>query len=445
MVIGITIFCVVVAIFGYTRSKFFLNHITVMFLLWGIIVPISSLGLYGVTIPNTHTYVVILVGLIGFFLGGTLWWGPQRYKISIKSNINQRKYENHICDYKINKKFLCVLILISLIYYVYKLILIIELLRSGVNYAYIRNLVTSENENIMHNSRMILAIQTFIASPTAFLVIALMPIELLKKGNKDKVLIYLSSVMLFLWVITTGGRSVILWFALYFVCAFSMRRNESNKVEWRRIIRRYRFVVIIGAVLLFIFFLKMTLSRKGTEVDLLKEIYIYFVAPIPFLDHHLYNVDMNYTNVYGFGISSFYGLIYPILYVIRFVSGSYPSWITEIYYMSFRMLERGFDIGGHIWMNAFATAFFQPYIDGREAGVFVIMLIFGAMCAKTFYKARYTGDKKALLLYLLLLQKVMFSMVRFYFTMQAQAMCFLYAFFALIPVASTSIAESNKE
>ncbi len=445
MVIGITIFSIIAALLGYLRSKYFLNHITVMFTLWGIIVPLSSMGLYGVTIPGTHTYFVILTGLIGFFAGGMLWWGPQRIRFTLRRAGRERTAARKTnTDYELNKEFLYVLIVISLIYYIYKLYLIILLLRSGANFAYIRNLVTSEEENVMHSSRLILAVQTFIASPMAFLMIALMPIELQKKEKRDKLFIHLTIAMLVLWVVTTGGRSVILWFVLYFICVFTIRRSPEKKVEWKRLFRKYRFAIIAGAALLAVIFLRMTLSRKGADVNLLKEIYVYFVAPIPFFDHHLLNVDTNYIGVLGYGVSSFYGLIYPFLFIMRLVFGTYPNWISEIYYMSFQMLEKGYGIGGDIWMNAFATAFFQPYVDGRETGVLIIMIIFGAMCGRYFYKARYQNDKRALLIYLLLLQKVMFSMVRFYFTMQAQAMCFIYAYFALKPSAVNEGIPMNK-
>ena len=96
--------------------------------------------------------------------------------------------------------------------------------------------------------------------------------------------------------------------------------------------------------------------------------------------------------------------------------------------MSFEMMETGYYIGGGLYMNAFVTAFYQPYLDGRYVGVFLILMLFGFMCNQFFVRAYYDIDMKAILIYILLLQKILFSFVRFYFTQQAQALCFILAF-----------------
>lgn len=92
------------------------------------------------------------------------------------------------------------------------------------------------------------------------------------------------------------------------------------------------------------------------------------------------------------------------------------------------MMETGSYIGGGLYMNAFVTVFYQPYLDGRYLGVFLILLIFGYMCGFFFKKAYYSFDVQAILIYILLLQKILFSFVRFYFTQQAQSICFILAF-----------------
>lgn len=91
-------------------------------------------------------------------------------------------------------------------------------------------------------------------------------------------------------------------------------------------------------------------------------------------------------------------------------------------------METGYYIGGGLYMNAFVTAFYQPYLDGRYVGVFLILMLFGFMCNQFFVRAYYDIDMKAILIYILLLQKILFSFVRFYFTQQAQALCFILAF-----------------
>lgn len=139
------------------------------------------------------------------------------------------------------------------------------------------------------------------------------------------------------------------------------------------------------------------------------------------------------SNMYGYGISSFYGLLYPVLFALSEIGiNVFTPFVETIYGMSFQDLQMGVDVGGGIYMNAFVTAFYQPYLDGRYIGVIFIMLIFGFASGRAFYKFYYKQNKKALLIYLLLLQKIVFSYVRFYFTQQAQSICFILAFIIIL-------------
>ena len=115
----------------------------------------------------------------------------------------------------------------------------------------------------------------------------------------------------------------------------------------------------------------------------------------------------------------------------------FTPYVLTIYNMSFQDLQVGYDIGGDINMNAFVTAFYQPYLDGRYIGIFFILALFGFVSGRFFLKAYYKNDMKAVLIYILLLQKIVFSFVRFYFTQQAQSICFLLSFFVVVACKSS--------
>ena len=85
--------------------------------------------------------------------------------------------------------------------------------------------------------------------------------------------------------------------------------------------------------------------------------------------------------------------------------------------------------------------FYQPYIDGRFVGVFLICFLFGYLCNYSYKLAHDHKNLKYVLIYLLLLQKITDSMVRFYFTQTSQAVCIIYALFAVVPV----IRKNKKE
>lgn len=414
--------CIIIALYGYIKSRFLLNPITSMFGLWGILLPCSGMGFYSTNIPGEEFYLVVLIGLLGYLLGTILG----RKKIVVGINIDPKANIRDPKKYKINYTILYILGTIAIIYYFAQLMVVFRLLLSGYDYSYIRELVVSGENNVLNSSALFTVLYNFIASPVTYLLIALLPVELFF-GKKKKIFIIMSLGVMFLFVLTTGGRSVILWILLYFVCVFMFYQRSTNKYDFRQI-RKYKRWIIAGSIILFIFLLVMTKSRKGKDVDLLQQIFVYFVAPLPHADHYFEVVKD--TNVFGYGVSSFYGLLYPFFFLLRLIGvfQEYPKFITDIHYMSFEMMETGYYIGGGLYMNAFVTAFYQPYLDGRYMGVFLVMMLFGFICNQFFVRSYYELDMKAILIYILLLQKILFSFVRFYFTQQAQALCFILAF-----------------
>lgn len=432
MVVVITIFCWIIAILSLIQSKFIFHPIGIMFFIWGILIPISYSGVYGVYIPSDKSYTIMAVGLLGYLLGTLIGLHKTSFKVvlSTKRVNNSREF----IGYEVRYNLLYILNWISIIYFIFQALIVLKLLSSGFDYSYIRELATSEDNNVLRQSSVLSNIRVFIATPLTYLDIALLPVEIFY-GRKDKKLIRQILIMIFLWVFTSGGRSIIVWEILYFACVLLIQKQEISKIEWNKIFDKYKYPIIVGSIALFLFLYFITISRKGKGVDFLKQFYIYYVAPLSFFDKHVKSLD-SLTSGYlmGYGVSSFYGFLYPILFVYKLISGSYPPFIESIYYRSFGILEQGVDIGGGIWMNAFATFFYQPYLDGRYIGTFIILMIFGYFCMRVYKKAKEGNDPKFLLVYLLLLQKITDSMVRFYFTQQVQAIAFILALIVVTKV-----------
>ncbi|MCD8011766.1 MAG: oligosaccharide repeat unit polymerase [Lachnospiraceae bacterium] len=421
--------CIVAAFYGYYKYRFIFNPITSMFFIWGIILSISELGLYSTVVPSDKFYLIAAFGLLAFFLGTLLGSKDIRITLGKRNVATYSGLRSKQSVYTINYNLMYILGAISLIYYFIQLAVVVRLLLSGYDYSYIRTLAVSVDENGLNSSQLFTVLYNFIASPTTYLLIALLPIEIFF-GKRKKLFIAECIMVMVLFVLTTGGRSVILWFGIYLLLVFLLY-CKFNKINNIRISKKYKRLLIVCGIALFMFLFYMTLSRRSGDVDFVKEIFLYFVAPLPHADHYFDVVDK--SGKYGYGVSSFYGLLYPFFFLLRLIGifNGYPEFITEIRYMSFDMMETGYYIGGGIYMNAFVTAFYQPYLDGRYLGVFIIMLLFGFVCNLYFVRAYKEKDVKAMLIYCLLLQKVIFSFVRFYFTQQAQSLCFLLAFLAI--------------
>lgn len=437
MAVAITIGCWLVAVLFLLQSKFIFHPIAIMFVIWGILIPISAQGVYGVYIPSDHSYTIIGIGLLGYFIGAVLGRISPYYKFTFGKHDNS-EYDKST-RYVLRYNLLYILNWVAIIYFIIQSVVVMKLLMSGYDYSYIRDLAVSEDYNVLRQSKLMTNLRVFIATPLTYLDCALLPIEIFY-GRKDRKLILQVITMIFLWVFTSGGRSVIVWETLYFACVLLVRKRTYSRIEWKNLFSRYKVPILFGGSALLIFLYVITISRKGEGVDFLKQFYIYYVAPLSFFDHHIKELDNATGYVMGYGVSSFYGFLYPFLYVIKSMTGTYSPFIEGIYYRSFGILEHGVDIGGGIWMNAFATFFYQPYLDGRYVGTFIILLIFGYLCMKVYRRAKLGDDPKYLLLYLLLLQKITDSMVRFYFTQQVQALSFVLAIIIMKKVTDQDTA-----
>lgn len=417
VIIGIT--CLFIAFYGYNKTRYVFNPITAMFIMWGIILPFSCWGFYDTVVPSDKVYLIIVIGLAAYFIGTICGMKPVEYSLGHMKTSGFKAY-------KMNYSLFYVLGLITIIYYASQLAVVIGLLRAGYDYSYIRTLAVAVDTNELRSSALITITKAFIATPMTYLTLALLPMEMFRK-KKNWIVIIESICLMFFYLLTTGGRSVLLWCALYFLATFLMQKKKINHDALKKFVRKYRALILFGSIILLIVLLRMTVARKGEDVDLLKQMYIYFICPLQNFDHHIDVVDS--SKMYGYGLSSFYGLLYPVMFFLSKLGiNVFTPHLQTIYSMSFQDLQMGINIGGGIYMNAFVTAFYQPYLDGRYIGTILIMLIFGFASGRFFYSAYYKQDKKALLIYLLLLQKIIFSYVRFYFTQQAQSICFLLAF-----------------
>lgn len=427
MIFLVSFICALIAVWGFfNKDRYFFNPVTTMFAIWAIILPFSALNLYKVPPISDKALYIITIGLLGYLLGILL--SERTYKVTFFDKV----IHDPCTKFTFNYKLLYFLYTIALIYLLFSAAVALRLLAQGYNLAYIRSLATAEDTNALRSSIITITIKNFLATPVVYLAIAIMPIELLM-GNKNKIIVITTLLMIFCWVISVGGRSIILWTILYFIAVFLFAKGKSFSIY---ISKRVKRLIVFSIILLFGFLLWSTLSRKGAGTDLWRQIFIYYIAPLKHFDKYVEKIDTQYSNFYGHGAASFYGFAYPFLFLYRllFGHGKYPAFWTLVRDLSFSQLEHTTWLGGDIQMNAFVTIFYQPYIDGRFVGVFVICFLFGIACGYTYKLAYRFKNIKYVLIYLLFLQKIFDSMVRFYFTQTSQVMCLIYALFVCIPI-----------
>jgi len=431
LVVFLSILFLIISYWGYKKYRFILNPVTAMFMPWALILPFSNHSFYEVVDPSPRVYTILTIGLLSYLAGVTVF--SENFRVVLRKNATVGKQiQDRVQTYEFNYNLLHILSAIAIVYYLYQTLLVFRYLLAGYDYSHIRSMAIMGENSELYSSYFVYLIKVFIAVPLTYLSIAVLPVEIFF-GKRDRLLIIESLALMAMFVITTGGRSVILWMVMYFACTILFFRKKNGSRF--KIPRKYRRLLLIGFILVFLLLLAITLSRKGRDVDLLKQVFIYYVAPLTHFDYYIDVV--NESGMTGLGLASFYGLLYPVLFILRFLGfySTYPEFVQTISYMSFQMMEKGHNIGGNIYMNAFVTIMYQPYLDGRIPGVIIILFVFGALAGRYFSKSMYQNNLKAFLLYNLMLQKILSSGVRFYFTQQSQAFCFIMAFLILRKVS----------
>ena len=413
--------CVLATLFGYMIYKKISNPCSIFFLLWAILVVFSKMGLYGINVPSANTYLLLFIGLLSFFIGFILGMPQKKHSITVALNDQINKKINADTEYILNKKILLVLYVITFLYLIYQSYIVINMMRSGLDLSMIRELSTSTDYNILRSSNFMIAIQNFITTPTVYLAIAILPIEWFR-GNRNKILIISTLLMVVTWVLTTGGRSIIIWFLIYVIYLYKW---SGKKIELKKKKKLIIFIVVIVSV---VGLVVATTARKGENTDFFFQIYQYFVAPISHFEYRINQLNSTYSGIKGYGIASYYGLLYPFMFVFNLFGWEYPELITTIRYLSFTNLEEVVTLG-NVRMNAFVTTFFHFYLDGGIFGIIFGSILFGYFAMFFYRKSDLGRNCKYTLIYLLIFQKLIFSFVRFYFTQPIQGISFILAFF----------------
>lgn len=420
------IICALIAIFAYKIEKNWYNPATVVFSIWAIVLFLYSLKLYGIYDVNGTTYATIAMGLFCFFIGYIVCTAGKRQIVFTQRNHSQIK---EYINYRLLK--ICGVIVFAL--FAEEAIETLVLIRSGISLFDIRTSLQgyaeySFSDNLYLLRSMIGPLYTWVIIPIYNAMLIISCIDLFV-GKKDKFLILLSVVCLLLKSFKEGSRVALFSFMIYLF--FAMVIYGKKIVLSKKTKKRIRLVIL--AAILFIFIISNIRISTGKKT-IFEEIYLYFVCCIPLWNHWLSEM-MTRSMEYTYGATSLYGILQLPVTVLSILNGSTPEWYqagqkaiqdTEMF-IQVRNASYSFR------SNAFTTMFYYFYKDAGAIGIILGETLLGGVCTST-YKRMRKGIKAGLkserqvFVYLLLLQALVLSFVRVYFSVASYSFTFLYAF-----------------
>jgi oligosaccharide repeat unit polymerase len=351
---------------------------------------------------SDKTYYIVIIGILGFLIGNVISACIKLYKESKKIIGLKRENKNEIHKFNINWGFANIILLISLSGTAALFLVTLKYLLSGYSFLQIHNMFYAYGENNQLLSGFFNDYVVWIAVPCLYVSLFVALVGFFEKKAKKIYLLGTITSMLF-YLVGNASRFVIVTVLVSIVVLIFYYKPTIDKKVKKNVKQ-----IFIGACIVFIF-LMLVRTRTSTNRSV-NSIYAYLSIPIGLLDYWVNWFD-SVGNSYAYGGGFLFGII------------AWINWFTSKlgFQLSIYSLVSSYVINTqNVWVNifptksynAFCTMFYYFYFDFGMIGVVLESIIFGYMCHNVYYKSIIKNDKNNLLLYLLFIQCILFSFVR---------------------------------
>ncbi len=417
-----------IALLSWMKERNFYNPAFLMSVLWGLITLFADMRLYNMFGASDMTYKVIFLGIIAFAIGCFIIC---TLNIQIKTGKTIKLFvpsENAFLYYRATRV-ICIISILLLAYPAYKSI---GYLTSGLDMSYIR---TEENV-VVYTNPILRLVYNYIVRPFSFAILPIFAVDFFVSQKRDKIITISSIVVVVERVLIEGGRFVILYIICSLLMGFVMTKKKL-KIKKSVIVL---LVIILAVATIAIY--QVSLSR-GTE-DIGYSLYVYFCGVVPHLSIRLDRIV--YAGQHTYGLSFFSGILTFVFAIFENLGFSPPYFFTSV--KALMNVEDGVAITSELGssFNAFVGPYFYMFLDGGYLGVFLGMMAYG-MISYYFYKRLVKNfSYRDMTFYILIVQGIVTSMVRFQFVNVYYTLAFVYIYFLINKREkySTSIKDKMK-
>lgn len=403
----ISIGILVVSILAVRLCKKAFNPLTIMCVIWSIILFLSSLCLFNLRQADMETYLALVLGIV-FFISGYLigFFKKKTYRLRVGNT-----FLGADCDVEMRARLVWSFLVFALVF---------EVINSGKSLSILLNggsldsVLLSVRENAADARGTIMnVINNLIVGPFQFAIFPICAYNIVCKKNKFMTLFIL--LLLGVGVISSGGRVFVIYLIASLCASFTIsplgRNTMRNTIKKIRKQKR-RFVILIAFMI--VVFVLLSLSRSGNR--LIQHTYLYFsMQPIMF---ETWSKSISEKGLYGFGEAALNGFTFHILYIIKNIFNiPFPNHWYDVF-KSIILVDTSWKpitLQG-LPANAYVSAFWYFYLDGRLPGIVIESFIWGYLCSKVFKKTIKNPNMKNLCIYSMILFSVVDSYVRIRFT-----------------------------
>ena len=413
----IYVFCFLIALLGILKEKNIYNPLFVFFLIWGFAIAGAKMQLYNIYEVSDETYTIVFIGLLSFFIGYMVIDIFFIKKFTPRNNLNFENFKKtnpNNFNLNLNYKYIYVFAFCALIFFGSSAIKALQILIDGNTFHYIR---TISSDDVLAGSPIIRSLRAYIFVPGLSILIIISAIDLIV-GKKDKKLFLLTFIISLLQTLSTGGRITFLNFIFYIILS-RLIFNRKIKIN-----KKTKIIINISTVIIIFLFIFISKSRGITSLT--SSLYFYLSGAFPHLDYRLGVIDAMEYQTYGFAALN--GLFTSIFFILKNLGiTNYPVLFQET--VQYINVENFVSIGQNVYFNAFVTPFFYFYLDGRYIGVILGSFLYGIIASLSYNNMKRNLTLKHILLFMIVIQGLATSIIRFQFIDMAYFLSFVYVLF----------------
>lgn len=405
----------------YTNGKK-ITHAVIFPLLWCVIMLFESMHLFGLYKSSRETYAVIAIGVTSFLIGSAVC------RRVVFSNSRSEVYSIRIGYY-----FLLSILTFALM--LYPAIVNISALQLGdTSFTEIR-----QSFGNIYSSTLLKLLYNYIALPFSTACLPITAVIVFSDYDKrDKVYsILLTAVVVAEKIYIDAGRGIILYFFCMIFFAYKLLIPQKDRALKKKAKRYLTVLGIVAAVV----YLSITYAREGAAV--LRQFYVYICGCVPFLDLSIAN--FNRSQQYLFGAGGFHGitqLFFTTFDNLKIISYPAMAQLADDLYNKILVRQA---IGSSLYFNAYATAFYNVYLDGGIFAVFLEMFLYGGISRCVYNRViREPRNYRAKAVYIFLLYGILFSFIRFQFALSKNILAFIFIVLITKKEKQDNVSSSNQ-
>lgn len=380
-------------------------HPVVLFLgIWLACLLCAGLRLYNMKAFSDNGVTIILTGLVAFCVGCVISMSRRNFRIRPPVTTSLPVPE---ITFNISWQAVYILLFASLAGILILDLLALKALMRGVSYSYIRNMYYGYGSapKLIKNTFLSTYIN-WISVPALYALIPVAMINLFETKNifrQKKRLLFSIAVFLstFMYIFGSAGRFMLIFLVVQMATVFQVYHKKLPAKFKKQI-----FILISAVVVIFMFI--SIVRASGASGKKVNTFYAYLSIPVYLLDYWIEKVK-DLPQLHGGAF------LYGILTFINYFT-SKAGYDIPLYRDSYDMIQitqNGWvEIFPHEWYNAYVSMFYYFYIDFGITGVVAGSIFFGYLCHEIYHIAFIKKNKNALLFYLIMIQCIVCSIVR---------------------------------